>query len=81
MLPDYLRPSTGKNSKLLRGQSRLTLCVPTDAVSCAGAGECERVTAKELDIPQHIKVDLGKKALTGTFESGDERKVPYSQCE
>lgn len=56
--------------------SKTLLCVPTDALSCAGAGECERVTTEELGIPQFIKVDFGKKALSGKLESGDERKTP-----
>jgi hypothetical protein len=56
--------------------SKTLLCVPTDALSCAGAGECERVTTEELGIPQFIKVDFGKKALSGKLESGDERNTP-----
>ncbi len=44
--------------------SKTLLCTPTDTLTCAGAGECERVTTKELDIPQYIKVDFGKKLLS-----------------
>jgi len=56
--------------------SKTLLCTPTDALTCAGAGECERVTTEELEIPQYIKVDFGKKLLSGKLESGDERKTP-----
>ena len=56
--------------------SKTLLCVPTDALSCAGAGECERVTTEDLGIPQFIKVDFGKKALSGKLESGVERNTP-----
>ncbi len=56
--------------------SKTLLCTPTDALSCAGTGECERVTTKTLGVPQYIKVDFGKKLLSGRLESGDERKTP-----
>jgi hypothetical protein len=61
--------------------SKTLLCVPTDVVSCAGAGACERVTAEELDLPQFVKVDFANKALSGRLESGDERKTPVRHVE
>ena len=56
--------------------SKTLLCVPTDALTCAGAGECERVTTKELGISKFIKVDFRKKVLSGKLENGKERKTP-----
>jgi hypothetical protein len=56
--------------------SKTLRCVPTDAVSCAGAGECERMTARELGLPQYVKLDFKKKTILGTLENGEERKTP-----
>ena len=56
--------------------SKTLLCTPTEAVSCAGAGECERATTEALDVPPFIKIDFGKKLLSGKLKSGDERQTP-----
>jgi L-lactate utilization protein LutB len=47
-------------------------CVPTDATECSGAGECERVTVEEINIPKWITVDFKKKKLSGTDSDGEE---------
>jgi hypothetical protein len=52
--------------------SRNLLCAPTDIVECGGAGECERLTAEELNLPQFFTVDFKKKQLKGKLESGEE---------
>ena len=52
--------------------SKTLLCVPTDNLTCEGAGECHRSTVEELNIPQFIKVDFRAKQLSGKLESDDE---------
>ena len=50
--------------------SRKLLCVPTDAVQCEGAGECERAEVEDLNIPKFLTIDFKEKKLTGTVEGG-----------
>jgi len=45
-------------------------CVPTDASECSGAGECQRVTVEEINIPKWIYIDFKKKELSGTDTEG-----------
>ena len=47
-------------------------CVPTDATECDGAGECERVTVEEINIPKWITVNFKKKQLSGTDSDGED---------
>ena len=61
--------------------SKTLLCVPTDSLTCGGAGECERVTTEELEIPQFISVDFGKKSLSGKLEDGTVRTTPVRHVE
>ena len=51
--------------------SKKLLCVPTDATECSGAGECNRVTVEEMNIPKWITVDFKKKELSGTDSDGE----------
>jgi hypothetical protein len=51
--------------------SRNLLCVPTDLVECRGAGECQRLTAEALNIPQFIAVDFGMKRMSGKLKNGE----------
>ena len=51
--------------------SRNLLCAPTDLVECGGAGECQRLTAEELNIPQFFTVDFKKKQMSGKLENGE----------
>jgi hypothetical protein len=51
--------------------SKKLRCVPTDASECSGAGECERVTVEEINIPSWIYVDFKKKKLSGTDSDGE----------
>ena len=52
--------------------SRNLLCAPTDLVECGGAGECQRLTAEELNMPQFFTVDFKKKQMSGKLENGEE---------
>jgi len=56
--------------------SKTLLCAVGYGVSCAGAGECERATTRELDVAPYIKIDFGTKQLTGKLEGGENRKSP-----
>lgn len=61
--------------------SQKLVCVPTDMLSCHGAGECERTTAAELDIPQFINVNVKKEQISGKLHDGSERKTPIERVE
>jgi hypothetical protein len=52
--------------------SKTLRCVPTDASECTGAGECERVTVEEINIPKWIYVDFGKKEFSGKDSDGEQ---------
>jgi hypothetical protein len=56
--------------------SKPLLCVPTDSLSCEGAGQCTRVTVEDLNIPQFIHVDFKAKKLSGKLETGEEQSTP-----
>ena len=58
--------------------SRNLSCVPTDLMSCEGPGECERVTAEELNVPEFIHVDFKAKKLSGTLKSGETQNSAVS---
>jgi hypothetical protein len=52
--------------------SRNLLCAPTDLVECGGAGECQRLTAEELNIPHFFTIDFKQKQLSGKLANGEE---------
>ena len=49
------------------------LCVPTDAIQCEGAGNCNRVTVEEIRLPRFVNVEFKKKRLRGTVLGGEEQ--------
>jgi len=51
--------------------SRTLLCVPTDAIECEGAGECERTEVEDLNLPRFLTIDFKAKKLTGTVEGAE----------
>ncbi len=51
--------------------SRALLCVPTDAIECEGAGECERTEVEDLNLPRFLTIDFKAKKLTGTVEGAE----------
>ncbi len=53
--------------------SRDLLCVPTDAVQCEGAGDCDRVAVEEVNIPRFVNVEFKQKRLRGTVLGGEEQ--------
>ena len=56
--------------------SKTLLCAVNYGLSCAGAGECERATANDLDVPSYIKIDFGGKMISGKLDSDEDRKTP-----
>ena len=48
--------------------SKNLVCVPTDAVQCEGAGECDRIEVEDINMPKFLYVDFKKKLLRGTAE-------------
>jgi hypothetical protein len=57
------------------------LCVPTEAVECLNAADCEATTAQGMNLPHFIKVDLEKKTLTGELGSGERRTSDIKQLQ
>jgi hypothetical protein len=53
--------------------SRNLLCVPTDATQCEGAGDCDRVSVEEINLPRFVHVEFKKKRLRGTMLGGEEQ--------
>ena len=51
--------------------SRALLCVPTDAIECEGAGECDRTEVEHLNLPRFLTIDFKAKKLTGTVEGAE----------
>ena len=49
------------------------LCVPTHGTECGGAGDCQRVSVEDLNVPHFVHVDFGKKMLGGTLASGEQQ--------
>jgi hypothetical protein len=46
--------------------SRNLLCAPSDVIECDIAARCERSSVEEIDLPNFIHVQFGKKRLVGT---------------
>ena len=53
--------------------SRNLLCVPTDAIQCEGAGDCDRVAVEEINLPRFLNVEFKQKRLRGTVLGGEEQ--------
>ncbi len=54
------------------------ICVPTDIMSCHGAGDCGRMSVEEVGIPQFLHLDFKSKTISGTLETGEERTTPFT---
>jgi len=59
--------------------SRALLCVPTDAIECEGAGECERTQVEDLNLPRFLTIDFKKKKLTGTVQGAESENTSEIQ--
>jgi hypothetical protein len=59
--------------------SKALLCVPTDVMSCDGAGDCERMSVEEAAIPRFLHVDFAAGTLSGKLASGEERSAGLGQ--
>ncbi|HME73538.1 MAG TPA: hypothetical protein VKM54_27290 [Myxococcota bacterium] len=53
--------------------SRNLLCAPSDVVECDSAARCERESVADIDLPNFIHVQFGKKRLVSA--SGEERST------
>lgn len=51
--------------------SRNLLCAPSDVVECDTTARCDRSSAEEIDLPNFVHVQFGKKRLLSA--SGEER--------
>ena len=55
------------------------LCVPITVTECGPDGDCVRVTATKVNLPQFLKVDLKVRTVSGTEETG--RSSPVRNVE
>ena len=61
----------------LTGADRF-ICAATTAVICYDDGSCDTGSPMELNLPQFVEVDLGKKLLSTTKASGLNRSSPIA---
>jgi hypothetical protein len=61
--------------------SRDLLCVPTDAIQCEGAGNCNRVAVEEINLPRFVNVEFKKKQLRGTVLGGEEQTTAINSIQ
>ena len=64
----------------LDGSSAL-LCVPIEVLDCEAYNGCIETTVEDVNIPQFIRVDFGKKTASGTLEDGTLRTVEIERME
>jgi hypothetical protein len=64
----------------LDGSSPL-LCVPIEVLDCEAYSGCIETTVEDVNIPQFIRVDFGKKTASGTLEDGTLRTVEIERME
>ena len=64
----------------LDGSSPL-LCVPIEVLDCEAYNGCIETTVEDVNIPQFIRVDFGKKTASGTLEDGTLRTVEIERME
>lgn len=55
------------------------LCAPIEVTECGVEGECYHGTPESVNIPQFLKIDVKKKMISATDESG--RKTPIKNLE
>ncbi len=61
--------------------SRDLLCVPTNAIQCEGAGDCDRVAVEEVNVPRFINVEFKQKRLRGTVLGAEEQTTAIQNVE
>ncbi len=61
--------------------SRDLLCVPTDAIQCEGAGDCDRVAVEEINLPRFVNVEFKQKRLRGTVLGGEEQTTAIQKVQ
>jgi hypothetical protein len=51
--------------------SKLLLCAAIETFECGSGIECQRGTARSINLPQFLKIDFKEKKVSGTRESGE----------
>lgn len=55
------------------------LCAPIEIIECGVEGQCAAATAESVNIPQFFKINVKKKMISATGESG--RNAPIKNFE
>ena len=61
--------------------SKPLLCAVIQTFGCGADGECTRGVAKDIDIPQFLKIDFEKKTISSTPEAGPVRVTKIKNME
>jgi hypothetical protein len=63
------------------GDAQVFLCTAMEVRTCAPDEECARTSAWALNVPYFIEVDLGRRLLSTTQASGENRTTPIKHVE
>ena len=61
--------------------SRTLICALIEINECAAGGDCQRVTAEDINIPQFFTVDVKAKKVYGTNPDGTVRSTDIERME
>lgn len=61
--------------------SKPLLCAVMDIVECGPGGNCQKVMAEEVGIPQFIRINFKEKKISATQSSGSKRSTTIKNSE
>ena len=61
--------------------SKPLLCAVMDIVECGPGGNCQKVMAEEVGIPQFIRINFKEKKISATQSSGSNRSTTIKNSE
>ena len=61
--------------------SKELLCAVMDIVECQPGANCQKVTAKEVGIPNFLRIDFKGKKLSATFADGSKKRSNINNLE
>lgn len=61
--------------------SKVLICSIMDVVECGPGGKCQQLTAKDVGIPDFLKINFEGKKISATQASGDKRSTEIEKFE
>ncbi len=61
--------------------SKPLLCAVMDIVECGPGGNCQKVMAEEIGIPQFLRINFKEKKISATQSSGSKRSTTIKNSE